>query len=79
MITLEMKEELLLVMLFFGFFLLFASFVLGGAKSALPSPNAGALDETKGTSLELTFRVAPASLLLSRASVVDDLPSSGCS
>ena len=43
--TLETKEELLLMMLFFGFLLFKASFdVTGGAASAeFPSPNCGAV------------------------------------
>lgn len=41
-ITLEIKEELLLVMLFFGLRRLFGSLVFSGASKALPSPKAGA-------------------------------------
>lgn len=76
LITLEIKDELLLDMLFFGFRRFPASFCGGGVRRVLPSPNAGALDDMKsGASLELR---RPASLLLSRTSV-DDWLSSGCS
>lgn len=75
LITLDMKDELLLVMLFFGLRRLFASFWAAGARRVFPPPNAGALDANGGTSVEL---MRPTSLLLSRASV-DDWVSSRCS
>ena len=71
--TLDIKEELLLVMLFFGFFRFAASFGLTWVKRVLPSPKAGVLDDG-GASLEWP---RPASLL-SRMSVEDWL-SFGCS
>lgn len=52
--TLEMKEELLLVMLFLGFFFLPTSLVLTGWRAVLPSPKAGAdprVREVGGASL----------------------------
>ena len=76
LMTREIKDELLFVMLFFGLRRLFASFWATGRRSALPSPNAGAL-EVNGTMSSVELR-RPASLLLSRGSV-DDWVSSGCS
>ncbi len=75
LMTRDIKDELLLAMLFLGLRRLFASFCAGGASRVLPSPNAGALDAKGSRSLEL---MRPTSLLLSRMSV-DDWLSSGCS
>lgn len=44
--TREMNDELLLVMLFFGFLFLFTSLTGADASNALPSPNAGAEPRT---------------------------------
>ena len=65
--TLDMKDELLLVILFLGFFRLLASLTATGASSVLPCPNAGALVAKAGRSLEFT---RPPSLL-SRISAED--------
>ena len=72
--TLDMKDELLLVMLFLGFLRFPASLAATGARRVLPSPNAGAeVADVSGASLE----VARPSLL-SPASVEYSL-SLGCS
>lgn len=63
-ITREMKDELLLVMLFLGFLLLFTSLVRVWVRSAFASPNAGADSREKevaGASLKGVPR--PSSLL----------------
>jgi hypothetical protein len=73
-ITRDMKDELLLVMLFLGFFRLLVSLALMGVNIVFPSPNAGAADANKGVSLEL---IAAASLLC--RSSWDDRLSLGCS
>lgn len=79
--TLDMKEELLLVMLFLGFLLLPASLALTiGFNRGLPSPNAGAVDtgvaEVGGTSL---VDVSLPSSLLTPAASLEDRLSLGCS
>lgn len=64
-ITREMKEELLLVMLFLGFLFLFTSLLCTCASKALPSPNAGAepsVMEVAGASL--VEPALPSSLLM---------------
>lgn len=71
--TLEMKDELLLVMLFLGFFRLPLSFVLVCVSMVFPSPNAGVSFDNTVPSVELS----PASLP-SRMSVEDRF-SLGCS
>jgi len=78
--TREMKDELLLVMLFLGLRRLLASFTATGVRRLLPSPKAGAaaaeVGDTRGTSLE----AARPSVLLRRPSVVEcSLLSLGCS
>ena len=72
--TREIKDELVLAILFLGFRRLLESLVAAGANSAFPSPKAGALDPSSGTSLEL---MRPASLLSRKED--DDLLSLGCS
>jgi hypothetical protein len=80
--TREMKDELLLVMLFLGLRRLLASFTATGVRRLLPSPKAGAaaaaaeVGDSSGPSLE----AARPSLLLRRPSVVEcSLLSLGCS
>lgn len=48
-----MKDELLLVMLFLGFFFFPASLGFCGVNNAVPSPKAGAEPRERGASLEL--------------------------
>lgn len=71
--TLLMKEELLLVMLFLGFFFLPVSLGLVGASSEVPSPKAGADPRERGASLE-----TPRSSLPLRVGSLD-VSSLGCS
>lgn len=74
-ITREMNDELLLVTLFFGFFLLLASLVCVCTRRVLPSPKAGAEPRDKGPSLVDVPR--PSSLLMPPS--VEYLPSPDCS
>ncbi len=80
MMTREMKDELLLVILFFGFRRLFGSLNLSGARSAFPSPNAGAdtavAEPGAPTSLTDVPRPSPSLLILAS---FDSLHSLGCS
>lgn len=57
--TLLINEELLFVMLFFGFFRLLASLEFGATSNAVPSPNAGAEPNDKGASLEFALPSLP--------------------
>lgn len=72
MMTREMNEELLLVTLFLGFFLLEPSLVSGTVSKVLPSPNAGVKPAANAESLVDVPR--PSSLFLIRS---DDSLSSG--
>lgn len=78
--TREMKDELLLVMLFLGFRRLLGSLVFSGASRAFPSPNAGAdmavADVDGPPSLKEVPLPSPS--LLSLASL-ECRPSLGCS
>lgn len=63
--TREMKDELLLVMLFLGFLLLFTSLDGAYASSALPSPKAGAeANVADVASTSLAEVPSPSSLLM---------------
>jgi hypothetical protein len=74
MMTLEMNDELLLVMLFFGLRRLLGSLVFSGTSKALPSPKAGA----EKADMEVVGPVTVEPLLLSLASC-EARPSLGCS
>lgn len=80
MMTREMKDELLFVILFFGFRRLFGSFNLSGARRAFPSPNAGAdtavAEPCPPTSLTDVPLPSPSLLILAS---LDNLHSLGCS
>lgn len=73
--TLLMKDELLFVMLFLGFFFLPTSLGFTRVNNAVPSPNAGAEPIDRGASLEL----ARPSLPLKVGSLDVELSSFGCS
>lgn len=75
--TLEMKDELLFVTLFFGFFRLFTSFVCDGTSSEFPSPNAGVDPIVAEFGASLVDVPRPSSLLIPPS--VEYLASPDCS
>lgn len=62
--TREMNEELLLVMLFLGFFFLLASLTTAGVKREFPSPKAGAEPRVSDVGGSLIEVPRPSSLLM---------------
>lgn len=75
---LEMNDELLFAMLFFGFRRFEASLVFGANKLEFPSPNAGA-DPVESAALALPDTEVPPPSLLPGGTSTDALPSLGCS
>lgn len=63
-ITREIKDELLLVTLFFGFFRLFTSLVCDGTSNEFPSPNAGVNPRVAEFGASLVDVPRPSSLLI---------------
>lgn len=78
-IHLEIKDELLLAILFFGFLFFPASLVIGGWRLELPSPKAGAEPIESGCPCALPVREVRAPSLLPGAISPEALPSLGCS
>lgn len=62
--TREIKDELLFVTLFFGFFRLFTSFVCDGTSREFPSPNAGVDPNITEFGASLVEVPLPSSLLI---------------
>ena len=78
MITRDMNDELLLVMLFLGLRFLLGSFVFSGASKALPSPKAGTETAVRDVGPSLREVPWPSPSLLSLTSW-EERPSFGCS